>query len=268
MRRRPGVRGGDRRTRGVSPPNAAASADNALDVCRFPMHFCRRGVVVPCPSLLPRSGRHGGEALRPLVARVAHILAHREGGHRFCRERTQETQQIVGPCPNVKPLAVVCRVEDHGHPVVVNGAHNAVGRRLDDGTASGYRGPTGMLPSTTSFRHTPVSVATMIFETVFRVLSVLYRALIAFWGECCRIVIPLQLVCYTENLAKGISALELPAQDFYPAPRSQIFYRTPPLPRLCPTPVKSPFSWRLRVPQERWFYRSADEWNAIGRVRR
>src|SRR5438270_11372356 len=67
----------------------------------------------------------------------------------------------------------------------------------------------------------------------------------------------------TPTIRQRISALELPAQDFYPAPRSQIFYRTPPLPRLCPTPVKSPFSWRLRVPQERWFYRSADEWNAI-----
>lgn len=28
-----------------------------------------------------------------------------------------------------------------------------------------------------------------------------YLAVIAFWGECCQIVIRLQDVCYTENLA-------------------------------------------------------------------
>ena len=38
-------------------------------------------------------------------------------------------------------------------------------------------------------------------------IFVLYLALIAFSFECCRIVIQLKDVCYTENLAKGLPRL-------------------------------------------------------------
>ena len=51
-----------------------------------------------------------------------------------------------------------------------------------------------------------------------------YRALIAFWAECCRIVIRSVDVFYP-----GIWRLW--ALDLYPAPRSTRFYRTPPVPR-------------------------------------
>ena len=53
--------------------------------------------------------------------------------------------------------------------------------------------------------------------------SVLYLALIAFWGEYCQIVIQLEIVYCTKNLAKGIVAVDLSTQGFYPAPRSRIF---------------------------------------------
>src|SRR5208337_3434293 len=63
--------------------------------------------------------------------------------------------------------------------------------------------------------------------------SVLYLALIALWAECCRIVLRSADGCYTENLANDRPRI------FYPAPRSRELSRTPPLPRLSPTPVES-----------------------------
>jgi hypothetical protein len=49
-------------------------------------------------------------------------------------------------------------------------------------------------------------------------------------------VIPLQDVCYSENLAKGVAAVEPTAREFYLAPRTPLkdFYRTPLLPRAFP----------------------------------
>ncbi len=49
-------------------------------------------------------------------------------------------------------------------------------------------------------------------------VGVLYLALIAFSGEFCRTGIRLQVVCYTENLAKRIGPRNLPSKHFSPLP--------------------------------------------------
>ncbi len=56
------------------------------------------------------------------------------------------------------------------------------------------------------FRVTSLA-SSLVYRQPERVVSVPYLALIAFWGEYCRIVVQLQVVCYSENLAKGAPRL-------------------------------------------------------------
>ena len=64
----------------------------------------------------------------------------------------------------------------------------------------------------------PATRITMIPNRFPDELIVLYLALIAFSGEFCRTGIRLQVVCYTENLAKRIGPRNLPSKHFSPLP--------------------------------------------------
>src|SRR5208282_6197980 len=71
---------------------------------------------------------------------------------------------------------------------------------------------------------------------------------------------PIEGCLLHREFGKGIAAVALTAQVFYPAPRSRIFYRTPPLPRACRIAI---FVVAWSVGEERWFFRSAEEWSAM-----